>query len=105
MNAKASPKVNFRQWTCELAFGRYENNRVSIRLISIEGEPVARATVNVPCCPLARDEVLIKSYAENEGMLEALIDAGLVEPTGVICKVGRAEAPVCRLLIKPPPVH
>lgn len=104
MNAKASPKVEFRQWTCELVFARYENDRIAIRLVS-EDETIAMATVNVPCCPLARDEILIKSYSENEGMLEALIDAGVVEPTGVICKVGQAEAHVCRLLIDSPTVH
>ena len=33
---------------------------------------MATATVNVPAMPLADDQVLIKDYAENQGVLAAL---------------------------------
>ena len=76
--------VRFRDWVCHLGVGYYENNRLALRLFdSATTEPVATCTTNVPCIPLEEDEVLVKSYGENEGMLEALITAGvlnLVEP-------------------------
>lgn len=59
--------------------------------------PAAIATVNVPDYHLGQDEVLIKDWSENEGMMEALEAAGIVEDTGrqVVC--GYTGAKVARL--------
>lgn len=63
------------------------------------GAPYATATVNVPGAALAADEVLVKDYSENEGMLEALVRAGVVEDTGRRVGIGYVEAVVARLLV------
>lgn len=64
------------------------------------GQPVATATVNVPGASDALDpeEVLVKDYAENEGILKALVDAGIVEDTGRTVPVGYAAARVARIV-------
>lgn len=93
-------KIKFKRWNCCPWFGQYSNGRVAIRLMEIEtGEQIAVATVNVPERSLQDDEVIIKDFSENEGMLPALIDAGIVEPTGLTVQTGWTESPICKLLI------
>lgn len=93
-------KVKFREWECDLNFSHYENGRVAIRLIDAnDGEPVATATTNVPEEDLGPNEVFIKDYSENAGMLAALQAAGAVEPTGRSVDTGFVSIPVCRLLV------
>jgi hypothetical protein len=43
--------------------------------------PYATATVNVPEVLLADNEVLVKDYSENEGVLDFLIKYNIVTPT------------------------
>jgi hypothetical protein len=93
-------KVQFGEWACDLVPERYENGRIRLRLRdSDDGESVATATINVPEEPLAKDEVIVKDYSENEGMLDALVRAGVVEPTGRVCVSGLTQSPVCKLKI------
>lgn len=95
-------KIKFKKWDCILVFKKYDNNgRTAIELINTrDGSPVAIATVNIPSAPLERDEVIIKNYSENEGMLDALVSNGIVEPTGKKVQSGFVECDVCKLLIK-----
>ena len=81
-------------------WGRYPNGRVAIQLMDEEG-PVATATVNVPEADLAADEVIVKDYAENAGVLDLLVLMGVATPTGRRIPVGYVEAPVARLLVAP----
>lgn len=71
----------------------YANERLAIQLMSrINGdgadadlagmlEPYATLTVNLPDDPCEHDEVYIKDYSENEGMLKWAIDNGIVTST------------------------
>ena len=97
--------VNFLNTPCRLGFGRYRNGRLAIALYDTHGAPFATATINVPAMPLAPNQVLIKDYDENAGLLAALEDAGIVRPTGVRCRLGYVQADVCQLLIPAPAVH
>lgn len=91
-------KVRFKDWDCELVKAQYGNGRTALQLIDAQdGEPVATATVNLPGEPLGSGEVFIKDYAENEGMVAALAEAGIVEPTDRVVVSGFVTVPVCRL--------
>lgn len=58
------------------------NGRIALELVDAEtGEPMAKATMNIPEAKLAADEVLIKDYSENAGMVKTLIEGGVIEPT------------------------
>lgn len=99
-------KLKFMDWNCEVVLGKYNNGRTSIQLVAsedgediCEGEPIATASVNIPTIPLASDEVMIKNYSENEGILEALTQANIVKPTGKCVDTGFVSVPVCKLLI------
>lgn len=84
--------------TLTLKSHRYANGRLAIQAIDCDtGEPVAMMTVNLPDVSLAPDEILIKDYSENQGVLKTLYRAGLVEPLATV-SCGYAEAIKCRLL-------
>jgi len=88
--------VRFLDTDCTVQKRQYANGRVALSLVDEEG-PVATATVNLPNVPLGKNQVLIKSYAENEGMLDALVASGVVKPTGETVRSGFVEVPVCEL--------
>ena len=63
-----------------LAITRYANNgNIALMLLADDGEPQMKCTINrdgtVP-----DNIVVVKDYAENEGMLNAAIAAGIVIP-------------------------
>jgi hypothetical protein len=64
---------------------KYNNGRTAIELLENDLEtgpvPYAVATVNMPDVLLADNEVLIKDYSENEGVLDFLIRYNIVTPT------------------------
>jgi len=65
---------------------KYANGRTAIQILdAIDGQPYATATVNIDHVLLADNEVLIKDYSENEGMLDFLIKNNIVSftPNGV----------------------
>lgn len=97
-----SPTVRFAGRECRAYLTRYPaNGAPAIYLDDAEDEsPVAVATVNVPGVTEALDggRVLIKDYSENEGMLAALVFAGLVEDTKERFPVGYASVAVARLI-------
>ena len=67
--------VTFGPWVGRITHGTYDNGRAALRLIGKMG-PIATCTVNLFDKKMEQDEVAIKDYAENEGMLDALMDAG-----------------------------
>jgi hypothetical protein len=86
-----------------IAEGHYGNKRLAWRILDANtGEPIVTATVNFPECKDARlddgSHVLIKDWSENEGTLQSLIDAGIVEPTGQGIDCEYVTAYLCRVL-------
>lgn len=67
----------------EVERAMYDNGQNAI-LLYFEGEPYMTATVavNVPgeaVYPIEGDDVVIKNYSENTGILEALVGGGIIE--------------------------
>lgn len=94
-------KVKFKKWNCVAVFGRYlNNNRVSIRLIEEEtNEPIATASVNLTeIRGMTDNQVAIKDYSENEGMVEALTKAGIIGNRILLVDNGHVEIGIYELL-------
>jgi hypothetical protein len=80
----------------------YSNDRPAIELLWNDPEhnelhTYAIATVNMPEVNLKANEVLIKNYSENEGVLQFLVDNKIVVPTGKIVETGYVKLPICIL--------
>ena len=95
--------AKFKQWSCWVKLERYPaDNSIAIRLIDEnDSSPIAIATVCLIQHGLTPPEghCYIKNYSENKGILDALTEAGVVEPTGETVSFGYVEAHVCRVLI------
>jgi outer membrane lipoprotein-sorting protein len=74
----------------------YRNGGTAIQLVDAEdGMPFATATIWIE--GLAKDEVAIKDYSENAGMLAFLLENGIVENPSRIVDNGFVNIPVCKL--------
>ena len=88
-------KVNFLNEECWVYVDRYENGQMHIQLISNE-MPFATASVAINY-DLGKDEVAIKNYSENTGIVDALIEANIIrERVGSIFQ-GYVQIPIFKL--------
>lgn len=75
-------KIKFRQWECDLVKLHYHNENGNIALKLVEAvepyEPIATCTVWLE--GLAKDEIAIKDYSENEGMYDVLLKNEVITP-------------------------
>lgn len=72
---------------------RYGDGRKALVVLASDGQREMTATVNIPeCSLLGPDEVFIKEWGENEGILQALITAQIVTPTDTVVNVGQHDA-------------
>jgi hypothetical protein len=78
-----------------LSVGKYANGQTSIQLIDIDdGFPYAVATVAVDC-ELKENEVAIKNYSENEGILKNLVNNDIIENPHRFTSSGFVTIPIC----------
>lgn len=74
-----SKTINFAGFECNFQLHEYVNGGTAITLVDAnDGMPVATASLWIG--NLFHDEIAIKDYSENEGMVEALLEAGLIHP-------------------------
>jgi hypothetical protein len=93
-----NPKVKLFDVECYVEFGTYPNGQRSIQLIDASDDyPYATASVCISHVELPAGHVAIKNYSENVGILEALVEAGIVTVTGVKISSGFASIPVVTL--------
>ena len=93
-------KVKFKHWNCIPVFKTYSNGRRAISLIdSRDGSPIANATLNLPAVQLERDEVIVKNYSENEGIVQALMEAKIVGPALRSVSTGYVTATVHKIIV------
>jgi hypothetical protein len=90
--------VKFKTWNCNLTWSVYRNKQPALQLVdAYTDEPIATASVSLDV-PLEPDEILIKDWSENEGMLLSLEQAGIIEDTGKRIPSGFVQAAVCKIL-------
>ena len=88
--------VTFNGYNCFIKKSHYPNHNV--RLVAYDKEdgcPVATITSNV--MKMEQGEIVVKNYAENEGIYEALVEAKIISPAHDILKSGFVELQVCYL--------
>lgn len=88
-----------------LSFTRYlRNDRICLRLMAVrdgaEAEPLAVCTVNLPAVAMRENEVAIKTWYENVGMLGWLLDQRIISEPQRYAYFAGVFIPVCSLLIR-----
>ncbi len=87
-----------RSTVVSIKLDKYANGRTRINLIdALDNEPYAVATTNLPDVLLLDNEVLVKDYSENEGVLEFLTTNNIVVPTDKWVTTGFVDVQVCVL--------
>jgi hypothetical protein len=79
-------KTKYCDENVDLIAHEYSNGRIALQTYgSRTREPILTATTNLPDAPCRHDEVFIKDYSENEGILTWLIKEKVIRPapTGV----------------------
>lgn len=81
-----------------ISMSKYTNGRKALMLVDAsDGCPYATATVNLPDVLLEDNEILVKDYSENEGILNFLTENNIVVPTDKGVQSGHVWIPVCIL--------
>lgn len=88
----------------EVEVGYYGNGSLAIRLTLEDGDVLAIPTINLQQYGVVppKDCVFIPARSENEGMLAALIGAGVVEDMDIICDYGPYNAYAQQAKVLPP---
>lgn len=84
----------------EVFRGTYLDGDTPALLLVYYGEPAATATVKLGVEP-SEGCVWFKSWSGNEGLLEGLVERGVIELTGKTTQAGYAEAQEGRILLTP----
>ena len=91
-------QVDFGEWKCNVLMERYEHDEMSLSLVDpTDYSRICRATSNLTDSCSASNEVLIKDYAENAGVLDALVDTGLLDDTGRAIESDHSQLNVLRM--------
>ena len=78
----------------------YAHGGLAVHLMDeSDGEPYATVSIYVRGVCLGEDQFVFKTYSENEGLLESMLKAGVVEETGVSVELSFGDPqPICRLV-------
>ena len=94
--------VVFSGQRCRVVQAVYPHGGIALQLFTDDNirAPFATATVCIPAYATRENSqtALVKDYEENAGMLEALVTAGIVRPTGSRVKSGFVELHVVDVL-------
>ena len=83
-------RLELAHYTCDNCFmeaSTYANGRLGLTISALVKEPdyeyeepIAVATINIPEAPCPENEIWVKDYSENEGMVKNLVNWGVIEP-------------------------
>ena len=91
--------IKFNGETYILHISRYQsNNQTSLQLLTEEGLPFMTITKNIEHVILEEDEVIIKDYSENEGILQALIKENVIAKPHETINSGYVKLHICQLI-------
>lgn len=105
MSSEYTPtgKTVFIEWSntrCEVFKSVYPNDRVALILYDTEEDcDYATATTNLPDEDVPEGHAFIKDYSENEGVLDALLAAGVVDKPIRYVHSGFVGIPLCKILV------
>ena len=93
-------KSKYGTYELSITFAKYANGQTAIKLWDMtDGFPYATPSLCVEDHLLKEDEVAIKDYSENEGLLEALIEAEVIEHPHAFIQSSHVKIPICKLKI------
>ncbi len=87
---------------CQLRFDKYQDGSTALQILSSRGEPLIKVTSCLSHLILEEeDQIIVKDYAENEGILACLVELEIIEDLEDPIPSGYAILNVCKLLVNP----
>lgn len=103
LSGNDKPKVvKFKNYDCLVEKKKYQDGSIRLNLIDVEdGMPVCTATKFYEKSNITNKEEysLIKNYAENEGILNCLVENKIIELTETQYEVGYVTLHLVKVLI------
>lgn len=91
-------EVIFSGYVCYIKIRPYNSGRIYMTLHDkLDNQQVARVTLDLDDIPHIPNLIIVKNYAENEGIYEALLKAGVVKECERKIAVGNEFGLVCFL--------
>lgn len=78
---------------------QYNNGRTALIAKDEQGQVLMKCSVNIPALPVEEGEILIKNYSENEGVIEDLLELGIIDKQVHKVPYGWNSVHICKLLI------
>lgn len=97
--AEAKLDTKYIDYVCVVSKTIYSDGNTCIYIEDEQGVQVGKATVNIPHLPKGEDEVFIRDSEENEGMLRAMQDLGIVGKVLDVVPCGYGKAYLVKLLV------
>lgn len=93
-------RVVFFGTRCRIVQGTYPHGGIALQLFTDDASraPFATPSACIPSARLRANESLIRKYGESEGILDVLVSAGVVRPTGRFVASGYVRIPVVEVL-------
>ena len=91
---------DFLDWSCYAEWAWYDKEQTKRALLvrdNADGQVIAKASLNMPKLKPTVNEVIIKDYAENAGVMDALVHAGVIEPSHLSVKERHVIVHICRV--------
>lgn len=95
-------KVQFQDWNCDVYRGKYFDVTAALSLTHPEDGPIVTASVYLEQHPVTSPDITwIKTWSENKGIFEALLEAGVIEDLGLTAEVNEfgSVAKLAKILI------
>ena len=90
-------KTKYLSQEGKLWWGHYKNESPALVIKALDGEVLCKASINMDI-KLEPDEICIKDYSENEGILECLVMNGIIQWIGKVVRGEYIEVPICKIL-------
>jgi hypothetical protein len=85
---------------CSLRFTKYPTGSYCLTIVDEYGHPLMNVSKLVPAYIIESDEIFVKDYSENEGILDCLTELNILEEI-ITIPAGHTKLHLCKLLIDP----
>lgn len=107
MSTVTTKTIWFNNEPLTLSFQKYYNGQNALQLNDNEGFPYMKASVALDngndkevIALLMEDHVAIKNWSENTGILEILVNEGIISEPIMRIDSGYVQIPICKILIE-----
>ncbi len=95
-------KIKYGEYdNCSLHFFKYINGQQGLAIQDEYGHSLINVTKYLFGQLISKNQILIKNYSENEGILKCLIEQGIIADTSITVQSGYVDLHICELLIDP----